>query len=89
MNNISKQIIICSSVFVLGALAIIGVCISAESNKEQQEVSNIENNSNVDTLNVKTFYYNNHKYIKFTSGKESGYVHDPDCPCQNKTPNKF
>lgn len=83
MNNISKQIIICSSVFVLGTLAIIGVCTN-NSNKEQQ-VTNI-NTSNVDTLNVKTFSYefNNHKYIRFTSENESWCVHDPDCPCQDE-----
>ena len=83
MNNISKQIIICSSVFVLGTLAIIGVCNSANNSNKKQQVTNI-NTSNVDTLNVKTFYYNNHKYIKFTSGNESWCVHDPDCQDENK-----
>ena len=85
MNNISKQIIICSSVFVLGTLAIIGVCNSANNSNKKQQVTNI-NTSNVDTLNVKTFSYefNNHKYIRFTSENESWCVHDPDCPCQDE-----
>ena len=54
-----------------------------DGKEQQHQVTNI-NNSNVDTLRVKTFSYNNHKYIKFTSGNESWCVHDPDCQDENK-----
>lgn len=86
MNITKTGIIICTCLIGLGTTAIIGLCNSTESNKEKQEVSNIENTSNVDTLNVKTFSYefNNHKYIRFTSENESWCVHDPDCPCQDE-----
>lgn len=60
-----------------------GIKDNKEEQSQQQQITNI-NTSNISTLRVKTFNYNNHKYIKFTSGKEAGYVHDPDCPCQNK-----
>lgn len=86
------KMILCSALILFGIIEVVCFCdntnkdINIKDSKEQQ-VTNT-NTSNISTLRVKTFSYNKHKYIKFTSGKESGYVHDPDCPCQNKTSNK-
>lgn len=87
------KMILCSGLILFGIIEV--VCFCDNTNKEnnnikdskEQQVTNI-NISNVDTFTVKTFSYNKHKYIKFTSEKESGYVHDPDCHCQDKKSNK-
>ena len=42
------------------------------------------------TMYVRHFIYNGHKYIEFfrlqqgMDDNNTGYVHDPDCPCMSK-----
>lgn len=59
-------------------------CIDTEDVQCNYEYVNYEPTTGV-TYSVRAlrFEYDGHQYIMFGEGRSRGFVHDPDCPCNN------
>ena len=59
-------------------------CTDTEEVQRNYEYVNYEPTPGV-TYSVRAlkFEYDGHQYIMFGEGRTRGFVHDPDCPCNN------